>query len=95
MNNKQIIALWLYNRRRKRKRKNRIFWVHSINARREGVGLFYNLFNDLRNDENKFFSCFRMSRASFDVLYEKLKDKQHWSFFTRIIKNSTLNSAII
>jgi hypothetical protein len=49
--------------------KNRIFWVHPINARREEVGLFYNLFNDLRNDKNKFFSYFRMSSASFDVLY--------------------------
>lgn len=36
-------------RRRKRQQKNRVFWVHPINARREEVGLFYTLFNDLRN----------------------------------------------
>jgi hypothetical protein len=52
MTDKQIIVLWLYNRRRKRQQKNRIFLVHPINARREEVGLFYNLFNDFRNDEN-------------------------------------------
>jgi len=75
MNGKQIIALWLYNRRRKRQQKNRVFWVHPINARREEVGLFYTLFNDLRNDENKFFNYFRMSCASFEVLHEKLKRK--------------------
>jgi hypothetical protein len=46
------------------------FLVHPINARREEEGLFYNLFNDLRNNENKFFSYFRMSNASFDVLYD-------------------------
>ena len=69
MNDKQIIALWLHNRRRKRQRRNRVFWVHhTINARREEVGLFYTLFNGLRNDENKFFNYFRMSCASFDVL---------------------------
>jgi len=39
------------------------------------VGLFYTLFNDLRNDENKFFNYFRMSCASFDELHGKLKDK--------------------
>lgn len=75
MNDKQIIALWLYNRRRKRQQKNRVFWVHHINARREEVGLFYTLFNDLRNDENKFLNYFRMSSASFDKLHGKLKDK--------------------
>jgi hypothetical protein len=69
MNDKQIIY------KRKRQQKNCVFWVHHINARREEVGLFYTLFNDLRNDENKFFNYFRMSCASFDVLHEKLKDK--------------------
>jgi hypothetical protein len=59
----------------KENKKNRIFRVHPINARREEVRLIYNLFNDLRNDENKFFSYFRMSSASFDVFYEKLKHK--------------------
>ncbi|CAI6344722.1 unnamed protein product [Macrosiphum euphorbiae] len=75
MNDKQMIALWLYNRRRKRQQKNRVFWVHPINARREEVGLFYTLFIDLRNDENKFFNYFRMSYASFGVLHGQLRDK--------------------
>jgi len=57
MNDKQIIALWLYNRHRKRQQKNRVFWVHPINARREEVGLFYNLFiNGLRNGGHEFFN---------------------------------------
>lgn len=73
MNRKQMIAIWLYNRRRKRQQKNRILWVHPINDRRDEVGLFNTLFNDLRNDENKFFNYFRMSIASFDVLHGKLQ----------------------
>lgn len=56
-------------------RKIGFFWVLPINARREEVGLFYTLFNDLQNDGNKFFNYFRMSRASFDELHGKLKDK--------------------
>jgi len=55
--------------------KNRVFWVHPINAIRKEVGLFYSLFNDLRNDENKFCNYFCMSCASFDVLHGKLKGK--------------------
>jgi len=66
MNREQIIALWLYYRHRKRLQNNRIFWVHPINARREEVGLFNTLFNDLRNYENNFFNYFRMSKDSFD-----------------------------
>ena len=85
MNRKQIIALWLYNRRRKRRQRKRHVWVHPINERREKVGLLYTLFEDLRRDENKFFNYFRMSIASFDELYEKLKDalqRQNTQFLT-------------
>lgn len=74
MNRKKICALWLLHRRRKRVTRNRLFWVHPINQRREEVGLFYTLFEDLRNDQNKFFNYFRMSIPSFDELHRKLKD---------------------
>ena len=37
----------------KKKRKNRLIWVHPINQNREEVGAFYTLFPKLRNDEEK------------------------------------------
>ncbi|XP_018328718.1 protein ANTAGONIST OF LIKE HETEROCHROMATIN PROTEIN 1-like [Agrilus planipennis] len=73
MNRGQIIA-WLLHRRRKRQRRKRLHWVHPINQKREEVGLFYTLFEDLRNDERKFFNYFRMSAGSFDELHGKLQN---------------------
>lgn len=73
MNREQLLALLLFRRRLKRKRKNRLIWVHPINKRREEVGAFYTLFPDLRNDEEKFFNYFRMSISSFDELHNLLK----------------------
>lgn len=73
MDRAKIAAVWLYYRRKKR-RRDRLHWVHPINERREQVGLFYTLFEDLRNDESKFFNYFRMSIASFDELHRRLKD---------------------
>lgn len=74
MDREQIIALWVFYRRRKRQRRNRLHWVHPINQRREEVGMFYTLFEDLRNDDRKFFNYFRMSVGSFDELHGKLKN---------------------
>lgn len=36
--------------------------------------MFYTLFEDLRNDDRKFFNFFRMSVGSFDELHGKLKN---------------------
>lgn len=74
MDREQIIALWFFYRRWRRRKRNRLHWVHPINQRREDVGLFYTLFEDLRNDERKFFNYFRMSVGSFDELNGKLKN---------------------
>lgn len=48
--------------------------MHPINLRRETERVFDKLFEDLRNDEKKFFNYFRMSVASFDELHDKMKD---------------------
>jgi hypothetical protein len=36
------------------------------------MGAFYTLFNNLREDDGKFFNYFRMSPKPFDELYSKL-----------------------
>ncbi|GBO29403.1 hypothetical protein AVEN_86459-1 [Araneus ventricosus] len=84
MDRKRVIAIWsLYRRRKNRKRRNRRYWVHPINQRRDEAGIFALLFEELRADENKFFNYFRMSVASFDELHNRLKyniQKQNTNF---------------
>ena len=73
MDRKRIIAMWFLHRRRRDQRRDRIYWVHPINQRRDEVGI-YSLFEELRADEKKFFNYFRMSVSSFDELHSRLKD---------------------
>ena len=73
MDRNSIIALFLLYRRRKR-RRNRLHWVHPIIQKREEFGAFYALFGELRNDANKFFNYFRMSVSSFDELHRCWKE---------------------
>ena len=72
MDRNSIIALFLY--RRRKRRRNRLHWVHPIIQKREEFGAFYKLFGELRNDANKFFNYFRMSVSSFDELHRCLKE---------------------
>ena len=71
MDRNSIIALYLLYRRRKR-RRNRVHWVHPIIQKREEFGAFYTLFGELREDANKFFNYFRMSVSSFDEMHRRL-----------------------
>ena len=73
MDREQRLALLLYRRRLKRKRKNILIWVHPINQRREEVGAFYTMCPELRNDEEKLLNYFRMSISSFDELHNLLE----------------------
>lgn len=75
MEKRQIAAmLFLYRRIKKRKRNNRLHWVHPILTKRVEFGAFYTLFPKLREHEDKFSNYFRMSTTSFDELHLKLKD---------------------
>jgi hypothetical protein len=58
MYRKRTIAMcFLYRHIQKyRKQRNRIYWVHPINQRRDEVGTFVSLMKELRADENKFFN---------------------------------------
>ena len=73
MDRNSIIAVLLLYRHRKR-RRNRLHWVHPIIQKREEFGAFYILFNELRDDANKFFNYCRMSVSSFDELHRRLKE---------------------
>jgi len=54
MDHNSVTALFLLDRRRKR-RRNRLHCVHPVIKKKEGFVAFYTLFGDLRDDANTFF----------------------------------------
>ena len=73
MDRNSVIALFLLYRRRKRRRDG-LNWVHPIIQKREEFGALYTLFDELRDDVNKFFNYLRMSVSSLDELHRRLKE---------------------
>ena len=57
----------------KKKRKRR-FAVHPLNSVRLAQGQFHTLMTFLRNDEEKFYSYFRMSASLFDELLSLIQE---------------------
>jgi len=57
--------LLLINRRKNTKRA---CWIHPINKQREALGLFGNLIQELKKDNDRFFQYFRMSVTNFNYL---------------------------
>jgi hypothetical protein len=61
-------ALFLLYRRKRR--HNRLHWLHQIIQKKEEFNAFYTLFGELGDDANKFFlNYFRMSVSSFDKMH--------------------------
>jgi len=54
--------------------QRRQFWVHPINSERQSHGHYFQLYNQLRKDNVKFFNYFRMSISSFDELLSYIKN---------------------
>lgn len=86
--NKAIAMLLLYRRLKRRRRKNRVHWVHPLNLNRNQVGAFYIRFDCLRIDSEKFFNYFRMSIETFDALHNSIKDsiQRHNTTFRECIQ---------
>ncbi|CAK1601838.1 unnamed protein product [Parnassius mnemosyne] len=69
-----IACVWLLYRRYKRRRqRQREYWVHPILRDRLTHGMFVTLYPKLRQYEPKFFNYFRMSTKSFDDLLHVIK----------------------
>ncbi|KAL1489234.1 hypothetical protein ABEB36_014167 [Hypothenemus hampei] len=54
-------------------RKRRNVWVHDINKKRKEEGEFHNLYPELRKDENRFYTYFRMNFESFDEILNLIR----------------------
>lgn len=87
MERTKLIALAILFRRLKKKRKNRIQWVHPINIKRNEASTFFVLYQELRKYEEIFYNYFWMSMQSFDDLHERIKDriKRHNTSFRKCI----------
>ena len=74
---KEALAIyWLQIQKRKEKKKrNRMYWIHPILTDRSEKGLFVTLYTDLRANPDKFFMFARMSISSFDALILYLENK--------------------
>lgn len=68
-----ISAVVLYNRIKKK--KTRRYWIHPIIRDRKNKGFFYTLYNEIKEDPEKFFNFTRMSKASFQELLLIIKDQ--------------------
>ena len=51
----------------------RQYWVHPINERREELGEFHHLFNDLREDRERFKNYHRMDINTFDSILDIIR----------------------
>jgi len=65
---KIIIALLIH-----RRKKQRNVWVHPLLQSRYLEGAFFVLFQQLKEDETKFFNYFRMSVSSFYELLQRVR----------------------
>lgn len=91
-----IVAAILTEDESKKKRK-RSTWIHPINRKRLNLGEFHHLFNDLKEDENKFFQYFRMSPTKFSELGDILEHEltfQNTSFRRAVSKEERLAVAL-
>lgn len=74
MDVEEIACVWLLYRRYKRRRqRQREYWVHPILRDRLTHGSFVTLYPKLRQYGPKFFNYFRMSVKSFDELLSIIK----------------------
>jgi hypothetical protein len=71
MDRDSIISMFLYRRKR---RRDRLRWVHSVIQKKEEFGASYALCDELRDDADKFLNYFRMSLSLFDKLLCRLKE---------------------
>ena len=67
----ELLLLLLLKRRKRRTYKK--IAVHPLLKAIPSRGLFYTLYDDLREDNAKFFGYFRMKKASFEELLQKIE----------------------
>ena len=71
----QLVILSKLDKEEKRRKTRRgRWWVRDVNRRYRERGDFVNLVQELRNDDEQFYTYFRMNRATFDIINASSKD---------------------
>ena len=55
-----------------RKNEEKKHWVHPLFQNKKRQGAFHNLIQELKDDDEKYFNYFRMSKASYYELLHRL-----------------------
>ncbi|XP_045482780.1 putative nuclease HARBI1 [Harmonia axyridis] len=71
----RVAAVYLLWKKKRQQQRRKRLQGNPLISQRLLVGAFVTLFNQLRDDETKFFNYFRMSSRTFDELLAKLHDK--------------------
>ena len=61
----EVVLLYIYNKRRKARRRARKYWVHDLLLQRSQFGEYHHLVKQLFSYEDKFFQYFRMLPQTF------------------------------
>jgi hypothetical protein len=69
------IAALLFSYVRRRKKKNRQYWIHPMLLEHSTNGAFHLLCDDLHKHDEKFFSYTRMSMKYFDQLLQLIREE--------------------
>ena len=79
---------------KKRKAK---YWVHPLFGNRSRQGAFNNLIQELKDDDEKYFNYFRMSKSSYNELLHRLApalQRQNTKFRNALTPDEQLTIAI-
>ena len=69
--NEFVRTVILLDRKEKQVMKH---WVHPINAKRNQYEEYHHLFNDLKNEETRFFYYLTMKIRSFEQLHSLIRE---------------------
>ena len=81
----------LLKRRRQRRKKTRLVWVHNINKQRLLLGEFHTLVKELASYEDKYFEYFRMFQHQFHYILNLLEFRQPISASERLALSCVFN----
>lgn len=70
MNNLFLLENSLLRRRRRRRRTE---WVNEIYLKREELGEFHHIWEDLKSDNKRFYSYLRMTKETFKYILDNVK----------------------
>jgi len=70
-----LIYTWLRIQRTSANKQRRHVWIHEVNSRRNALGEYHRLVQELRLDKSRFKQYFWMTPSVFDELLTHTMDR--------------------